>query len=140
MRKIITNLIIVSFILHVVWENAQAPLFLGYESFFQHFILCLLGTIGDLVITLFVYILITLLKRDQNWLVSLDIRDLFVLTVTSFFVAVWIEQHALLFGKWGYTNLMPIVPYFKVGLTPILQMSILLPLSFYLTKKSITKV
>lgn len=139
MKKVITNLILISFTLHVIWENVQAPLFLGYESFSQHFILCLFGTVGDLVITLFVYILISLLKNDSNWVINLNVKDVFVLVIASFFIAIWIEQQAFLFGKWSYTSFMPVIPYFKVGLTPILQMSILLPFSMYLTKKFMIK-
>ena len=68
-----------AFILHVVWENAQAPLFQGYTSFSQHFSACLVGTIGDVVITLFVYVIVALLKNDFNWIASLNKKTLLFL-------------------------------------------------------------
>lgn len=138
MKKVI-YLIIISFVLHLIWENAQASLYLGYESFGQHFLPCLIGTFGDIVIVLAVYAVVSLLKRNTAWITDLNIKDVFALTLTSFFVAVWIEQHALFVGKWGYASSMPLISYFNVGLTPILQMTILLPLSVYLTGKFITK-
>jgi len=55
----------IAFILHIIWENAQAPLFQGYTSFTQHFPICFLGTIGDVVFTLFIYLLVSLLVKRK---------------------------------------------------------------------------
>lgn len=125
----------IAFIVHVIWENAQAPLFQGYASFAEHLPVCTAGTVGDVAITLFVYVVVALLKNDFNWIASLNKKDVIVLAVVGFFIAVGIEWRALLFGRWAYTDAMPLIPYLKVGLTPILQMLLLLPFSAYLTKK-----
>lgn len=133
--KQIIFLSLVAFILHVVWENAQASLFQGFASFNQHFLVCLIGTVGDVAITLSVYFVVALLKNNFNWIAALNKKDVVVLTIVGLFVAVGIEQRALLFGLWAYTDAMPVIPYLKVGLTPILQMTLLLPFSVYFTKK-----
>ena len=138
MKKITGQIILLSliaFVLHLVWENTQAPLFAGYSSFGQHLPLCFLGTIGDVVFTAAVYLSIAMLKNDFGWIMRLSSKDIFVLVAVGFFFALGIEWRALLFGRWGYADIMPIIPYFQVGLTPILQMTLLLPLSFYLTEK-----
>lgn len=127
-------LVLTAFLLHLVWENAQASLFAGYVSFAQHFPMCFLATIGDVIFTLLIYIAVSLLKNDFGWIVRLSKTDMVVLAAMGFFYAVGIEWRALLFEKWSYADAMPIVPYFNVGLTPILQMSVLLPISFYLAK------
>ncbi len=137
--KALVIISIISFLLHIVWENLQAPLYAGYVSFGQHFWLCLYGTAGDVVITIVVFLLIALLKEDMDWIRSGTARDLFALAIIGFFVAVWIEHRALLFGTWNYAAAMPIIPYLKVGLTPILQMIILLPLSFLAASKLLKK-
>lgn len=124
------TLIVVAFLLHFVWENTQAPLYVGYQSFSQHFSICFVGTIGDVIITLFVLAFIWLLKKDEPQ----TITDFLALAIVGLVVAVAIEQHALLIGKWNYASTMPIIPWIKIGLTPIIQMTILLPLSFYLAK------
>lgn len=116
--------------MHLFWENAQAPLYAGYSSFGQHLSICFVGTIGDVVITLFVLAFIWLLKKDRPQ----TIADFLALAIIGFIVAVLIEQHALLAGNWNYASAMPIIPWIEVGLTPIIQMTILLPLSFYLAK------
>ena len=133
--KQILLLSLVAFILHVIWENAQAPLFQGYESFFQHFSACLIGTVGDVAITLFVYVVVALLKNDFNWIASLNKKDIAVLAVIGFLIAVGIEWRAVLFGRWAYNDVMSLLPYLKVGLSPIIQMTLLLPLSVFITGK-----
>jgi len=137
-EKQIIFLFLIAFVLHIVWENAQAPLFQGYASFAAHFPMCLVGTVGDVLITLSVYFIVALLKNDINWISVLNKKDFVILAVIGFFIAVGIEWRALLFGRWAYADAMPIIPYLKVGLTPILQMTFLLPLSMYLTKKIVT--
>jgi len=136
--KKIIFLSLIAFVLHIVWENAQAPLFQGYASFASHFPMCLVGTVGDVVITLVVYFIVALLKNDINWISTLNKKDFVILAVIGFFIAVGIEWRALLFGRWAYADVMPIIPYLKIGLVPILQMIFLLPLSMYLTKKIVT--
>jgi len=134
-EKQIIFLSLIAFVMHIVWENAQAPLFQGYASFASHFPMCLVGTVGDVAITLFTYFIVALLKNDINWISTLNKKDFVTLAVIGFFIAIGIEWRALLFGQWVYADAMPIIPYLKVGLTPILQMIFLLPLSMYLTKK-----
>jgi len=128
--KYIAILTIVSFLLHIVWENAQAPLYAGYQSFSLHFQVCFAGTVGDVVITLLVLAFLRLLKKDSLQTAA----DFMALAIIGFIIAVFIEQNALLVGKWSYAPSMPLIPYLHVGLAPILQMTILLPLSFYLAR------
>jgi len=129
MKKIII-LLVIAFVMHLVWENTQAPLFAGYQSFSQHFPMCLIGTLGDVLITFLVFLFLRLLKKDNPQTIS----DFFALAILGFIIAVLIEQHALLIGKWNYTLVMPLVPWLKVGLSPIIQMTVLIPLSFYITR------
>lgn len=126
----IVALIITAFLLHVIWENAQAPLFVGYQSFSQHLAICLIGTLGDVVITLLTLALVWLLKKD----IPSTKADFLALAIIGLMIAIAIEQNALLLDKWNYTSAMPLLPYLQVGLLPILQMTFLLPFSFYLAK------
>lgn len=134
------TIVIIAFLLHIVWENAQAPLYAGYQSFFVHFPVCLIGTVGDVVITILTLMLVLLLKKQ----IPQTAPDFLALAIIGFITAIAIEQHALLVGKWNYSQTMPLIPWLNVGLAPILQMTILLPLSFYianlLNKKSYEKI
>jgi len=133
--KQIILLSLIAFALHSVWENAQAPLFRGYVSFTEHFSACFVRTIGDVIITLSVYFIFALFKNDLGWLSALNKKDIILLAIVGFLIAVGIEQRAMLQGRWAYADVMPIIPYLKVGFMPILQMTLLLPFSIYLTKK-----
>lgn len=133
-----------SFLLHLLWENAQAPLFEGYVSFGQHFPICLRGTLtGDMLFTLVIYLTLALVHRDwwclsnpqtyrhpATWLLPVTIG---LLLATSFeFWAMYVAQ------RWTYTPAMPIVPILGIGLTPLLQMVLLPLLTLLLTKKFLT--
>jgi len=120
----------IAFILHLIWENTQAPFFAGYQSFSQHFPMCFVGTIGDVVVTLLILAFMRLLKKDMME----TIADFTALAIIGFIVAIGIEQRALLVGSWDYAQVMPVIPWFNVGLLPVIQMTLLLPLSFYLAK------
>jgi len=138
MKKEIIMLATVSFLLHLVWENLQAPLYgSDYISFAQHFPTCLIATFGDVFIALIVYYFIMVVKKDTHWIAKQDVSDYIAITFLGLLIAIGIEQNALLLEKWGYGATMPLIPYLRVGLLPILQMTILLPISFYLTKKLI---
>lgn len=137
MRKQILFLSLVALVLHLVWENMQAPLFEGYMSFGQHFFPCFMGAVGDVIITLSVYFIVALLKNDYHWVGILSRKDLIALAVIGFFIAIGIEWRALLFGRWEYAPSMPTLSYFLVGLSPILQMTLLTPLSFYMVQRMV---
>lgn len=126
--RYVATLALVAFVSHGVWENAQAPLYAGYQSFSQHFGMCLYGTTVDVLITLIVLAFLWLLTKR----LPSTKGDWFALAIIGFVIAVAIEQNALLLGKWAYAVTMPLVPYTQVGLSPILQMTLLLPLSFFL--------
>lgn len=126
-------LIVVSFALNILWENLQAPLFTGFVSFSNHFPMCFVGTIGDVVINLTVLTFMILLRQDL--VLKFNKSDFIALAILGFIIAVAIEQNALLTSKWGYNSAMIVLPHLHVGLAPILQMVFLLPLSFYLTQK-----
>lgn len=136
--KYIILLVLVAFILHIVWENIQAPLYEGFVSFPGHLSTCFFGAIGDIFITLFALLFISLTKQNFSW--RLNKHNFIALAVIGFLISVLIEQRALLIGAWSYKDIMPIIPYFKVGLTPVLQMTLLLPLSFYITQKIYEKL
>lgn len=126
-------LAVISFGLHIFWENLQAPLYAGFVSFSDHFLMCFRGTLGDVSISVGAFFFMILIKQTTP--LQLNRRDFIILAILGFVIAVVIEQNALLMGKWAYTSMMPLLPFLRVGLAPIAQMTILLPLSFYLAQK-----
>lgn len=119
--------------LHLIWENTQAPLFAGYQNFWQHFWICLPATAGDTLFTLVVYGVGVAATKNPRWIARLAPPRVVGLAALGALAAVANERLALSAGRWGYTPAMPLLPNLAVGLTPVLQMAILLPLTFWLT-------
>lgn len=129
-----------SFLLNLLWENAQAPLFQGYESFSQHFPICLKGAItGDMFFMLVIYLILTLVHRDW-WCLSnpktyRHPATWFLPMIVGLLLATSFELWAIhVDHRWTYAG-MPIIPLLKIGLTPLLQMAILPPLTLLITSK-----
>jgi hypothetical protein len=53
--------------------------------------------------------------------------------------AVAYEWKALASGWWSYSNRMPVVPLLGVGLWPLLQLTLLVPLDFWLAKRCVSR-
>lgn len=121
----------IGFLLNVIWENAQAPLYQGYENFWQHFLICLPATFGDVLILWGIYGALAFVYKDWLWPNDFKKNRLLVLVILSFAVGVAVEKYALLTNRWMYNELMPIIPYLEVGLTPILQAIIIFPFTIF---------
>lgn len=121
-----------SFLLHLFWENLQAPLYQGYSSFNQHFWICLkAAATGDMLIMLTIYAALAFHYRDFVWVAnyaSYSHPITWILAVMiGIFLATSYEFWAVYVAhRWVYAG-MPLVPIIGVGLTPILQM-IVVPL------------
>jgi len=67
----------------------------------------------------------------------MQVSDGVVLVVVGLVLGVANELLALAFGRWWYTAAMPLLPWYHVGLWPVLQLLLLPLLTFYLVKKII---
>ncbi len=136
--KLLYNLVsltVIAFISNVIWENLQAPLYKGYSSFWQHFYICFIATLGDVLIILFVFAIFTLLYRNAYWFYKMSSMQVIILAILGAIIAISMEVFALNVGRWAYTNAMPTIG--GIGIFPVLQLAIILPLTFYLTSKFI---
>ncbi len=118
-----------SFILHLLWENLQAPLYAGYVSFDGHAWVCLRATFGDMLIMLLMYVALAAAHRDLLWVKK---RDAYARPATwllpvaiGMIIAVGIEWWSV-YGihRWSYGT-MPLIPVLGVGVSPVLQMMII---------------
>lgn len=131
----------ISFALHLLWENIQAPFFQDYISFTQHFPICLKGTItGDMLFMLIIYAALGVVHRDPLWISnrsSYSHPATWILPIViGILLAVNMELWALFVDqRWQYTDRMPIIPILRIGLTPVLQMIVVPFLSLLLTSR-----
>lgn len=122
---------IVSALLHFGWESLHVGLYTGYAGISGPLPITVWATLGDVGYVLAAVLIISIFKRGLSWLAQPHIYDYAGLAMLGFCIALFVEYKALAFGKWAYTAAMPIVPLLHVGLSPLVQMTILLPLSVY---------
>ncbi len=145
-KKLFT-IFVIAFILNLIWENAQAPLYQGYISFAQHFWICLPASIWDASYITTVYLAMRFVDRtvrliqktpDQEKSVSPVLMTIAVIAL-GLMTAGYIELRALAQDHWAYSAAMPLVPVIHVGLTPFLQLAILSLVTYTLISASSTK-
>ena len=124
-----------SFVLHLIWENAQMPLFeSGDNTAWENFAMCLWATAtGDMFFMLILYVTVAIVHRTTWWACDrtsyLHPATWVVPVMIGVLLAVSFELWAVhATDRWVYGS-MPIIPVVKVGLTPILQMVLIPPVA-----------
>jgi len=133
MARAYLTLAAVAFLLHIAWEKLHIVLYTGYETLEGVLPVFVLATLGDCLYTLAAVAFIGILRGSLVWFMNASRQDYFLLAVMGFCIALMVEYKAAYLDRWDYTELMPIVPLLNVGLSPVLQMTVLLPLSVFCT-------
>lgn len=126
-----------TFLLNLVWELSQSSLGL-YENYggdFASVIGCTRAAVGDILIVGGVYVAMTLIYRRRTWMSSMRNSTWVVLVVISVLAAFVVEWWGLLTDRWLYSELMPLIPLLEIGVSPILQMAIIVPAVTLLVKR-----
>lgn len=126
-------LVVVAFVLHLAWEFSHYRLYTGYGAWSGNIPVYFLATLGDVLYTLGAFALVSAIKKTYDWMKAATAQGYFLLVAIGFLVALFVEYKAMVFMKWEYLPEMPIIPILNVGLSPVVQMSLLLPLSIFLT-------
>jgi len=126
---------IIGFLLNLIWEVLQAPLYEGFDLSSLHLLYCLYASVVDAFVIAIMFSGFAIYYRRLNWVNKLTIGNAVVLIISGLFVAIIFESWALIRKQWNYSSNMPILPFTKIGLSPVLQMMILPFITFYLTKK-----
>ena len=129
------RLLAVTLPLYFTWEMLQAPFFTGMPA---HWLaataICALATLGDGVLVTLVAAAGALRYRDGRWFVPPSVSRYAVVVaigVVLQIVVEWVMVHGL--DRWGCAPSQPVLPLVRVGLLPVLQPIVLLPLVFWLT-------
>src|SRR5207248_11165026 len=93
---------------------------------------CTLATLGDVAITFLVCGVAALLAGRRRQGRSGALLVYVAAALLGALVASAFEWYALASGRWSYTDRMPVVPALGVGLWPLLQLTLLTPLSLAL--------
>ena len=127
------SLALVAFLLHLAWESAHIRLYRNYDALKGTLPVPLWAALGDVLYTLFAVLLIALFKENIVWLEMPTTADYFGLLILGFCTALFVEYKAFYFKRWEYVENMPIVPGLRVGLSSLVQKTLLFPLAVWLT-------
>ena len=112
-----------SFFLNFFWEVTQTYFYTMRESSFSTMLYGWLHcTLGDVIITLGSFWLISMMSHNRRWFLNLK-RLNFILFILVGLVYTFFSEmvNVQIFRSWNYNEYMPIIPWMKVGLTPVLQ-------------------
>ena len=126
---------LISFVLHALWERAHIVLYTDYDAMEGVLPVWLVATLGDVLYTLVAVGAVSVLRKYKVIRVQQGSRcEYGLFFLLGFGIALFVEYKALALHKWAYLPAMPLIPYLNVGLSPILQMTLLLPLSVFLSR------
>ncbi len=128
-------LIVLSLPLQLLWEIAQFPLYtVWHEGEWSYILYGLVHcTLGDLLILLNVYWLVSIFNRSRRWIFSPSMPNIVLFTILGLSYTIFSEiLNTRIKGTWGYTELMPIVPVIEVGGMPFLQWLLIPPILIWL--------
>ena len=131
------QLLMFSLPLELLWEIAQFPLYTVWQEGEWSYILYGLVhcTLGDLLILLLAYWLVSLLNRNRHWYIADALLNGFLLVVFGLGYTVYSEiVNVSIKGNWAYTELMPIIPGIEIGGMPFLQWLLIPPLVLWLMR------
>lgn len=105
---------LVAFLLNIVWEKIQMPLYAVDVSVWECWMLCLKASIWDAFIIAGVYYFVDTPNQNQRYILSV---------ILCLLIAIFIEQRALVEGRWTYSSRMPTIA--GIGLSPLIQLPLL---------------
>ena len=130
------NLISWSFFLNFFWEVVQTYFYTMRDSPFTTMLYGWVHcTLGDVIITLGSFWFIGIMSRNRRWFLSLNGMNFvgFVMVGILYLVfSEWLNVH--IWKSWSYNELMPITPWLKVGLAPLVQWIIVPPVVILLVR------
>ena len=125
----------IGFLLNLIWEVSQRPLYEGYINIWRHLPNCLWATAVDVIVILLFWALFASYYKNPFWVRHINWKNALVLILLGAAVAVGFEQLMVGEWAWSYTDAMPVVPYLATGLSPLLQMMLLPLLTFWLSSR-----
>lgn len=133
-RSFLVAIAAVAFVLNWVWEMAQGGAYVELAAlpWHQRLVRCTIAALGDVVLTLGTYGVGSLAAGRLRWGMAGGWNVYATGALLGAATAVAIEWKALAFDLWSYNEHMPIAPLAEVGFWPFLQLTLLVPASFWI--------
>jgi hypothetical protein len=130
-------LALAAFGLNWCWEMAQMSAYaeMARRPWWSTVLPCTLAALGDEAVTLAVCGVGALATGDVRWGMSGKWNVYATAALLGGACAVAYEWNALGSGRWSYTASMPVVPWLGVGLWPLLQLTLLVPVALWVASR-----
>ncbi len=131
LRRFLAALAVSAFALNWPWEMLQMPAYaeMAGKSWHETLGPCTRATLGDVAITLGVCGVGVLASGSLRWPMAAKWSVYATAALLGGACGTAYEWKALGTGRWSYTEAMPVVPLLDVGLWPLLQLALLVPLA-----------
>lgn len=123
-----------AFFLHFVWEMWQIPLYAGMSEagHWPAVIQCTRATVGDGFIALTAYSIAAIAAKNKLWLFQRSALNMTIYLISGLMITIFIEFLATtVYGRWQYSELMPVIPVLYIGISPLLQWLFIPPISIW---------
>lgn len=127
-----------SFCLHFVWEFVQVPTYAGMADMnhWEGVKVCLSATVGDVGFALTAFWVTALAARSRRWIADPAGWQLGLFVAVGVGLTVGFEYYYTEVSlRWTYSELMPRVPPFGTGLSPLVQWLVIPLLVASLTRR-----
>jgi hypothetical protein len=119
-------LVAVGLVLHWLWEMAQMIAYadMAGRAWTSTTWRCLRASVGDVALTIAAVYLSVWVARRPPWVYV-------VAAAVGSVIGLVVEWTGLSVGAWAYNERMPIVPVLGVGVWPLLQLTVLVPVTMW---------
>lgn len=124
-RRYVLNIALTAFVVNLFWEIAHGTLYSGFEYDLKHIGFCALASVADMLMVLLLIFGFAILYKDAYWIWKLNIQRLALLIAVGTVGAILGEIWHIARGDWAYAANMPMLPFVKVGVSPVVQFALL---------------
>ena len=123
--------------LNLFWEIVQLPLYTIWKTgSTQDIIIAIIHcTAGDVVIAVTALVLALMLLGKSDWPKQRHLSISVLAVCIGLIYTIYSEQLNIANQAWAYSDLMPIIPWLEVGITPILQWILIPSFCFWKLQK-----
>ena len=134
------SVVVFSFLLNLVWEIWQVPLFRGMADQ-PHWLgvkACTQATLGDSGIALAAFWVTAICARNRGWILEPRKADIAIFIGAGIVATLFLEALATgVLDRWAYSDNMPRLPVLGTGLLPVIQWLVLPPLVVWFVRRQI---
>jgi len=137
-RQFVMIVAAVGFVLNLIWELSHGPLYKDYKYDWDHIPFCILASITDMLTLLLMLFGFALWYKNIFWINQFSFSTGLLIMLTGGLGTTFLEMWHIDRGDWSYGLSMPLIPLVKVGVSPVLQFTIL-PLVIFILSKGVLK-